>query len=166
MEAGLGARVGGNNNTLIFKDESTANYGGETITARNIQIEFPDGNTEVLNFPIVSGVGDEISYTFLKPYALKITLILTPSVVVTTSDYQDLRTVAMLTKYDELRKDKEDNLLYNVDVRNVLTMPRNLLRDLEWIVRLISSAATYTTAGEILEAQECIDGLENIYNIQ
>jgi hypothetical protein len=64
--------------------------------------------------------------------------------------------------YFDYLKSLEDQLIYEVDPRSVLSMPTALLISIEWAQSLYDAAISYTSSLDIGSAQECLDALSEL----
>jgi hypothetical protein len=161
MVANFTISVGATPTTIIIKDSSTAGYGGESITSRSVVIQDSAGSVTI-TFPIVSGVGDTLTYDLTTVKAVKITLTLTPSVVNASSTYTQLYAYAPLNAFESYKEGLEDQILYDVNPRSVLSSPTTTLRTLEWFNAVLESTQRYVSIGDLGSAQESINCLTDL----
>jgi hypothetical protein len=161
MIADFSISVGSTPTSIIIKDSSTAGYGGESITSRSVVIQDATGSV-TLPFPIVSGVGDTLTYDLTTVKAVKITLVLTPAVVAPGSTYTQLYAYAPLNAFEAYKESLEDQILYDVNPRSVLSSPTTTLRALEWFNAVLESTQRYVSIGDLGSAQESINCLTDL----
>jgi hypothetical protein len=154
--------VGNESTKIIITDSSTVNYGGESILSRNVLIQDSTGVITTVPFPIVDGVGDVLNYDLITVRAVKITLVLTPSVVDEDSVYEKHTTYSMMVYFDAYFKSLEYKVIYETDPRCVLASSTRLLREFEWATALRDSAESFATQDDVNAIQECIDSLKEM----
>ncbi len=146
-----------NKGVITLTDSSTANYGGETITARKYIITFSDGTTVELNAPIVAGVGDATTYATTKDLALNIELVLTPSVVDITSTYTKSNNILAASFTDSALLEMRRKNILESDPKNILSADNSAITLIERISSYYESAKIFIALADLIGAQEAID---------
>lgn len=162
MVADFSISAGVDDTNIIITDKSTPNYGGETIINRYVNIEDSVGVITQYPFPIVNGVGDNLSITLLPGKSYKATLNIVPAITTVGSLYTRLYSYVTVGVYYDYIKSLEDQLIYEVDPRSVLSMPTTLLVSIEWAQFLYDASISYTSSLDIGSAQECLDSLSEL----
>lgn len=146
-----------NKGVITFTDGSTANYGGETITSRKLVITLADGAEEELDWPLINGVGDTITYETAKDIAFTGEIILTPDSIDPTSTYSFSENIlsAGFTYVCLMNARRKSILEY--DPKNILTAPQEPIDTIEKISSFYDAALNFMANNELTSAQEAID---------
>lgn len=146
-----------NKGIITFKDNSTANYGGETITERKYVITFSDGETVEVPSPIVDGVGDETTYETTKDLAIRPEIVLTPEVVDPTSVYEKSYNVLAASFTDLALLEMRRKDILESDPKNILSADNTNIELIERISSYYDAAKIFISLSDLIGAQEAID---------
>lgn len=150
---------------LLIIDNSTENYGDQIITSRNVNISTADGETFILEFPIINGVGDKLEYPVDKDLIISITLTLIPQNIDQDSTYNITKDIINTCYVNKKRDELVRNNLLNSDPKNLLSLSFHKVKDIFMLDQYLDAALQYMGYGEFTTAQEALDAANEIADL-
>lgn len=144
------------NSLLTITDSSTEAYGNQVVTSRAVTITKADGTITNLNFPIINGVGDTITYAITKDVAITVQLSLTVSTVEDGSTYTKERNLLLPGRLTKKLTDLRKEFFLEKVVRKLLCDCHENLKQIELIEACLLSAKALVCIN-ISSAQEALD---------
>lgn len=137
---------------LSIVDDSTADYDGESIISRSVEITTSDGESVTMPFPIISGVGDVLEFPVDKDQAMIIEMKLVSADPQDESDYVRVKNLLLANNLlDAIQEKLKDQLHSCSDSCD------NRAYDETKVIESCYKAAWYLVGSDIYGAQEALD---------